>query len=104
MLYIVYAFVVTVVVAMLGSIIPMIQFFVEKRKVSNLENDSVKVVDFVFSRHLFDANFNPSPNNANIASRTLVGTRGWIRGPQGHILTDYEFKKKRSSEYKIELP
>jgi len=104
MLYVLYALGITIILIILGSIVPFIQYFVEKRKASIHENNSTNVISYTFSKQLFDADFNPSFNSVAFAPRTLVGARGWVRGPHGKVLTDDDFKQKKDIELKNDLP
>ena len=97
MIYIAYFLLITIVVILLSSVIPIIQFvwasFRGKTKYT-----------YLFPLELYDRDFRWSEKNDYLVSRQLLATRGWIRGPHGSVMTNESFQVKKNLEYEIDLP
>lgn len=91
-----YIFAVTLGIVILGSIVPIFQFIISKRQPK-------KSYQYVFSNELINHKINFKLSN-ELISRALLATRGWVRGPQGVLMTDEAFEQKKKIEYEIELP
>lgn len=93
---ILYVFLLTLMIVFMGTIAPIIQIIMSKRKT----NKSYK---YVFSDELINYDIEYELGE-DLASRILLATRGWVRGPQGNIMTRASFEEKKIAEYSIELP
>lgn len=93
---ILYIVLLTLAVIALGSIIPIIQVLFSRKT-------SPKMYKYVFSEDLINRDIQ-LVFRENLAPRTLLATRGWVRGPQGELLTQNAFEEKKFKEYSIELP
>lgn len=88
---------ITCVILILGSTVPIIQFLLMRK------NRIKKFYTYSFNSELFDMELD-SVNDDRYVSRAMLSMRGWIRGPQGDIMTQKTFQKKREDEYSIDLP
>ena len=86
----------TLILVILGSVVPIFQFIKYKK---NLKSQYV----YVFDQELLNCHIESSSTN-NQVSRYHLNNRGWIRGPQGHIMDEKDFEKKKNDEYNIQLP
>ena len=84
-------------VCILASIVPFAQFLAfRKRKLSLNQH-------YRFSNDLFDYDIDNKGNNRHV-DRFALSNRGWIRCPNGIIMSNETFEEKRNNEYKIDLP
>lgn len=88
---------ITFAVLALGSIVPVIQFLLTSK--SSKKNK----YSYSFPAELFNMELD-STYEDEFVSRSVLSMRGWIRGPQGNIMTKKAFQEKRDIEYSIELP
>lgn len=91
------------IVIILGSIVPIIQYFYSKYKLSQKTND-VNNFDYRFSLKLFDWEFKEEVDSGflKITSRRKAANRGWVRGET--TFDDKNYEKMREEEFSIELP
>lgn len=87
---------VTVSIIVLGSIVPLFQLAYSKRR-------KATTYRYVFSDDLVNFDMN-TEIRSDVTSRVKLATRGWVRGPQGSIMTQEDFEKKKEIEYSIQLP
>ena len=84
-------------VCILASTVPFVQFLTyRKRKYFLLQQ-------YRFSNDLFDYDIGNRDGNRHV-DRFALSNRGWIRCPNGTIMSNETFEEKRNSEYKIDLP
>lgn len=95
-MFILYLFALTIVILLLGCIVPFTQFLIYKKS-------NKKSCKYVFSEELVNFDFEFEIND-KVVARTLLATRGWVRGPQGNVMTEYDFEQKKAAEYDIALP
>ena len=93
---ILYLLALTVAILLLGSIVPLVQVLIAKK-------NRKKTYKYVFSEELVNYDFDTKIKNKLVA-RTRLATRGWVRAPQGNIMTDDDFEQKKNAEYNISLP
>lgn len=89
-------------IIVLGSIVPMVQFvcYLFHREQSNTKS-------YYFSKELFDFDLDSlkfENNSQQQYSRLDLGDRGWVRCPNGTIITNEMFDQQKKDEYSIELP
>lgn len=88
----------------LGSIIPLSQFIYFKIKPVE------KKTRYYFTEQLLNYDLdNLTFENVDIVdskenNRLYIADRGWVRRPNGTVLSDCSFEKKKELEYQIELP
>lgn len=99
-MFIFYLLVFILIILLLGSIVPILQFLVSKRR----RQKSKKNYKYVFSDELINYDFDFPSLKTEQVPRTLLATRGWVRGPQGNVMSENLFDKKKSEEYSIKLP
>lgn len=88
---------ITFSVLALGAIIPIVQFLLVSK------NNKKNTYTYSFPSELFNMELD-SAYEDEFVSRSVLSMRGWIRGPQGNIITKKAFQEKRENEYNIELP
>lgn len=93
----------------LGSIVPVIQFF--KFKITSNKTAFNKYENhYQFSRELLNSDLdnlkfeNVDKVDRKLNNRLYIAERGWVRGPNGTVLSLHDFEEKKSIEYEIELP
>lgn len=92
------------ITVLLGSVVPVIQFIKFKNKPAE------KRYKYYFTEELlnFDMdnlNFeNIDVINERKNNRLYLADRGWIRCPNGTVMSDRGFEEKKALEYGIELP
>ena len=91
-----YIFMLILSVVVLGSVIPILQVLFSKKQ-------SPQMYKYVFSEDLINHDIQ-LVFRENVAPRTLLATRGWVRGPQGELLTQDAFEEKKLQEFSFELP
>lgn len=93
-----------VVVVLLASIVPLCQFLFFKLKSSkNADDYEADDYEYIFSNELVNKDID-FQNSNQLPSRKIASSRGWIRGPQGEVMTNKDFEEKRNLEYSIDLP
>ena len=99
-LYIVYMILATLVLA---SIVPLLQYIVHLRK-----NRGSMAEMYFFTQELLDYDTNRlskfKNDSISITNRVELANRGWIRCPNGTIMTEQEFEERKREEYSLELP
>lgn len=93
---ILYILAITLIVVILGSIIPILQVLISKKQAKTS-------YQYVFSNELINHKIKFKLEDG-LFSRALLATRGWVRGPQGILMTNEAFEQKKKIEYEIELP
>lgn len=93
---ILYVILLTIAIVLLGSISPLFQALILQKKQG-------KTFKYTFSDDLINRDIELEFKKEFIP-RTLLATRGWVRGPQGKIMTNDAFEQKKLEEYSIELP
>ena len=84
-------------VCILASIVPFAQFFAfRKRKISLIQQ-------YRFSYDLFNYDIDNKGDNRHV-DRFALSNRGWIRCPNGIIMSNETFEEKRNNEYSVDLP
>lgn len=96
MMIIFYIILITIGIIVLGSIVPLLQLL-------NAKCHKKSSYKYVFSNELVDFDMDFTIKSEFI-SRPLLATRGWVRGPQGSIMTNEVFEEKKKAEYSIQLP
>lgn len=100
---ILYLLIVTVAILILGSAAPLVQYLILRMR-SKKKNS----FEYIFPKELFDYDMDSNncadKNNCSLIPRTVLATRGWVRGTQGVIMTQESFEEKKNHEYKIDLP
>lgn len=92
------------VTVLLGSIVPFIQYIEFKRKPVG------KRYKYYFSEELLNYDMdNLSFENIDVVNertnnRLYLSDRGWIRCPNGTVMSERGFEEKKAREYSIELP
>lgn len=86
-----------------GSIIPIIQFLLNRKK-REKNKYTYSFPDELFNIDLDSVDEDEDEDEDEFVSRAVLSNRGWIRGPQGNIMTRKTFREKRDAEYNIELP
>lgn len=94
-----------VITLILGSMVPFIQFVIYNRKFN------ARPARFLFSQTLLDfdmdaltfENVDSKGSDATIDRLGLLD-RGWIRCPNGIVMSNNDFDQKKKLEYKIDLP
>ena len=103
MLSVIYLIIIVLLTALLGSIVPLVQYVTYRLKLRVPSK-------FLFSQTLLDYNMDGlkyetiSATGGSFINRLSLSNRGWIRGPNGIIMTDEDFEAKKKSEYDIALP
>lgn len=95
-----YIVVIAFSVTLLGSVVPVIQFFVHRG------GPSQKAKRYFFDVSLFEKVLNENLNaiQGQLENRVALGDRGWVRKPMGTVLGKMDFEEKKKQEYEIELP
>lgn len=100
-----YLILMIVITLILGSIVPLIQFVIYNQKLNRQPSL------FLFSQTLLDFDLdtltfeNVDSKSANVVVNRLgLADRGWIRCPNGTIMSNEDFSEKKKCEYDIELP
>ena len=90
---------------LLGSIVPLVQFVLYHYKAKN------QPTVFRFSQKLFDMDMDFSAKNIKHTDKTIrnvnrfgLSDRGWIRCPNGTVMDDADFSRKKIEESEFELP
>ena len=91
-----YIILITIGIIALGSIVPLLQLL-------NAKSHKKCSYKYVFSNELVDFDMDFSIKS-ELIHRPLLSTRGWVRGPQGSIMTNEAFEEKKKAEYSIQLP
>lgn len=82
----------------LASSIPLIQYIIANRKTK--ESYTQK---YMFSDELVNFDIEGKELDEH-TDRFSLANRGWIRCPNGTIMSEKNFQAKKEQEYKIELP
>ena len=91
-----YVILITIGIIALGSIVPLLQLL-------NAKCHKKSLYKYVFSNELVDFDMDFSIKS-EFVYRPLLSTRGWVRGPQGIIMSNEVFEEKKKAEYCIQLP
>lgn len=87
--------------ALLGSIVPFIQYLKYKFAPSKKEKR------YFFAAELLNFDLDEDVNlwkKANSQGRMALNDRGWVRKPMGCVMADETFEEKKQREYNIDLP
>ena len=85
-------------------IVPWVQFVVAKRKNRKHKRHNMNS-QYLFSRQLLDYKMKLSQNVCDTnCDRFKLADRGWVRCPNGTIMTEDMFDEKKKIEYDILLP
>lgn len=101
----VYFIILVVITLLLGSIVPFVQYFIYRSKKSTPAASA-----FLFSQSLLDCKMvdlkyeKVSVGDRVLIDRVALSDRGWVRGPNGVVMTAKDFEAKKKSEYEIALP
>lgn len=82
------------------SVVPFIQFIVLYFR---RHKNKYRMV-YYFSRELFDYDMNRKSTIDITINRRVLANRGWVRYPNGKVITETDFEEKKKEEYQIELP
>ena len=99
-LYLIYMILATIALA---SIVPLMQYIVCLKK-----NKSSAEGLYYFSQELVDRETESfSVKNGiqpAVVNRVELTNRGWVRCPNGSVMSEQEFEDKKRAEYLIDLP
>ena len=88
----------------LGSVIPLLQFIRFKR------THIKKKTKYYFTEQLLNYDLdnlrfeNVDVVDSKYNNRLYIADRGWVRRPNGTVLSGNSFEKKKELEYQIKLP
>ena len=89
-----------IVLFIIISIVPSIQYFVEKK-------ETKYKTEYEFPAELFDydiENMNYEYSTDPVVDRTSIQNRGSVRLAQGHILSKFNLDERKEKAYSVELP
>lgn len=100
----IYCIILVVLTLLLGCIVPFAQYLFFGSKLNSRPSK------LLFSKMLLDYDMDnlkyekACAQTGDLINRISLNNRGWVRGPNGIVMSeeDFEFKKKR--EYDIALP
>lgn len=100
----IYCIILIILTLLLGSIVPFAQYLIYNVK-SNSQPSKL-----LFSQVLLDYNMDNlkyervSAQSNVFVNRLDLNNRGWVRGPNGVVMSKEDFEAKKKSEYDIALP
>lgn len=100
-----YLILMIIITLLLGSIGPLLQFVIYNRKLKSQPSKyhfSQTLLDFDMDSLSFE-NIDDKNEDA-VVCRLNLSDRGWIRCPQGTVMSERDFGEKKKREFELELP
>lgn len=101
-----YTIMFVLIVVLLGTFIPVMQFLLNKNKKTKttyLYTFPEELVNYNLDNLSFEISNKPQTENISFDRMTLAD-RGWVRCPNGSVMNNQKLEEKKAIEYNIELP